>query len=127
MTAKRSWNSKGISKSKEAAEHLVYISDKLIIPTFRSQAVGMKPSRGYRTDEQKQKLREILQTPTGFIHLVNEYEELYVHCIIFRRELNYLKLIKKQAKQRAVQEYCAKNKLKGYKSHFIWINLDFLL
>ena len=62
--------------TKDGAEHLVYISDRLILPTFRSQVIGLKPSKGFRTEEQKNKLREILHTPTGFIHLVNEYEEM---------------------------------------------------
>ena len=38
---------------KDGAEHLVYISERLIIPNFRNQVIGIKPSRNFRTDEQK--------------------------------------------------------------------------
>jgi len=57
------------------AEHLVYISDRLVIPMIRERVHCLHPQIGEKSEQKKEKLRKILNSKTGFIDLVNEYEE----------------------------------------------------
>jgi hypothetical protein len=67
---------------KNGAQHLIYISERLILPIMRNRNLMIKPSHHQNNEERKAKFKKILKTKVGFIHLVNKYEERYIFIVI---------------------------------------------
>ena len=59
-------------------------------PNVRNKIFNLHPPSTANNEAQKEKLREILKTPTGFIHMINKYEEVSFSnnkILFFRNEM----------------------------------------
>mmetsp|Transcript_19551 Transcript_19551/g.17305 ORF Transcript_19551/g.17305 Transcript_19551/m.17305 type:complete len:118 (-) Transcript_19551:1-354(-) len=71
-----------------------------MMPEIRDKLYCITPPVQSRSESSKQRLRDILKSKTGFIHLVNTYEE--------KRLSTYIKLLKKEAYDKALEDFLRK-------------------
>ncbi|CAI2383502.1 unnamed protein product [Moneuplotes crassus] len=86
--------------AKNGAEHLIYITERLMIPSMTEKLYCLQPRKKKKSEQEKARIRKILYSKTGFIDLINTYEE--------KKYETYRKLLKKESKEKARKEFEAK-------------------